>query len=185
MVHRLSRVRTFIQVWWLICAMSYKHVFGAKTRKVATRKPAEWWFWQFSHGDLSPRQAKIRPMVAENTKHGMSRTFVWWGEKSPCENTKKSPFGGFSRGALSPRKHAYITWYKSATKLKSYLQDNEMVQFISCMPTTVMQVSQQEGEHLLEIDTCRVDYWKTTYVLMLGSWQVLKNMSKKIVLLLN
>ena len=28
------------------------------------------------------------------------RTFVWRGEKSPCENTKNSPFEGFSRGAF-------------------------------------------------------------------------------------
>ena len=28
--------------WWLICAMSYKCVFGVKTRKVATQKPAKW-----------------------------------------------------------------------------------------------------------------------------------------------
>ena len=33
-------------LWWLICAMSYKRVFGVKTRKVATRKPAKWWFWR-------------------------------------------------------------------------------------------------------------------------------------------
>jgi len=30
------------KLWWLICAMSYKRVFGAKTEKVATRKPAKW-----------------------------------------------------------------------------------------------------------------------------------------------
>ena len=33
-------------IWWLICAMSYKRVFGAKTRKVAMRKTAKWWFWR-------------------------------------------------------------------------------------------------------------------------------------------
>jgi len=31
----------------------------------------------------------------------MSRTFVWQGERSPCENTKQSPFSGFSCGDLS------------------------------------------------------------------------------------
>ena len=50
--------------------------------------------------DLLPRLAKKRQTVAENATHGMWRTSVWRGEKSPCENTKKSPFGGFSRGAF-------------------------------------------------------------------------------------
>jgi len=72
-------------------------------------------FVGFSHGDLSPRQAKIRQTVAENATRGMSRTFVWRGERSPCENTKKSSFGGFSRGAFLPRKHDNATWHKSAT----------------------------------------------------------------------
>ena len=30
-------------IWWLICAMSYYCVFGAKRRKGATRKPVKWW----------------------------------------------------------------------------------------------------------------------------------------------
>jgi len=34
-----------------------------------------------------------------------------------CGGAKKSPFGGFSPGAFSPRKHAYTTWQKSATIL--------------------------------------------------------------------
>jgi len=58
-------------------------------------------FGGFSHGDLSPRQAKIRQLVVEHATHGMWRTFVWRGEKSPCENTKKSSFGWVSRGAFS------------------------------------------------------------------------------------
>jgi len=58
-------------------------------------------FVGFLHGDLSPRQAKIRQTVAENATRGMSRTVVRRGERSPFENTKKSPFGGFSRGDLS------------------------------------------------------------------------------------
>ena len=56
----------------------------------------------FSRGDLSPRQAKIRQTGDEKATHEKCRTFVWRGEKSPCEKTKKSPFGGFSRGAFSP-----------------------------------------------------------------------------------
>jgi len=64
----------------------------------------------FLHGDLLPRQVKIRQTVAENATYGMWRTIVWRGEKSPCENTKKSPYGGFSRGAFSrfrPEKRLY------------------------------------------------------------------------------
>ena len=99
---RHTKVRHFsCVVWWLIYAISYKRVFGAKTRNVATRKLAKSDFVGFSHGELSPRQAKIRQTVAENSTHGMSRTFVWRGERSPCENTIKSSFGGFARGDLS------------------------------------------------------------------------------------
>jgi len=98
----VSLFETIIQVWWLICAMSYKRVFGAKTRKVTRENPPNGDFDGFSHGDLSPRQAKIRQTVAENATHGMSRTFVWRGKRSPCKNTKKSPFDGFSRGTFSP-----------------------------------------------------------------------------------
>jgi len=36
--------KLFDNLWWLIYTMSYKRVFGAKTRKVATRKPAKRWF---------------------------------------------------------------------------------------------------------------------------------------------
>jgi len=64
---------------------------------------------------LTHRQAKIRKTVGENATHGMSRTLVWRGERSPCENTKKSPFGGFLRGAFSP----FTTWHKSATILSN------------------------------------------------------------------
>jgi len=46
-LYRSIMNNTFL--WWLICAMSYtgKRVVGAKTRKVAMRKPAKYWFWQF------------------------------------------------------------------------------------------------------------------------------------------
>jgi len=33
-------------LWWLIFAMSYQRVFGAKTRKGATWKPAKWWLFR-------------------------------------------------------------------------------------------------------------------------------------------
>ena len=44
---------------------------------------------------------RIIALSAENATHGMSRTFVWRVERSPCENTKTSLFGGFSRGSCS------------------------------------------------------------------------------------
>ena len=90
---------------------------GRKRERSPRETPPKGNFVVFSHGDLSPRQAKIRQTVAENATHGMSCTFVWRGERSPCENTKKSPFGGFLRGAFSPRKHDNTTWHKSATTL--------------------------------------------------------------------
>jgi len=55
----------------------------------------------FSLGDRSHRQANIRQTVGENATHGKWRTVVWRGEKLACENTKRSLFGGFSRGAFS------------------------------------------------------------------------------------
>ena len=74
------------------------NVFSGRKRERSQREnPLKGDFVRFSYGDLSPRQAKIRPTVAENTTHGMSRTFVWRGEKSLCKNTNKSPFGGFPR----------------------------------------------------------------------------------------
>ena len=78
------------------------NVFSVRKRERSPREnPLKGDFVGFSHGDFSPRQAKIRQTVAENATQ-MWRTFVWRGERSPCENTKKSSFGGFSRGALSP-----------------------------------------------------------------------------------
>jgi len=75
----------------------------AKTRQMvilATRKHTKWWFWRV-FATLSPRQAQIRQTGAK-TRGMKCRTFVWRGERSPCENMKRSPFGGFSRGAFSP-----------------------------------------------------------------------------------
>jgi len=79
------------------------NVFSGQKRERSPREnPPKGDFVGFSHGDLSPLQAKIRQTVLENATHGMSRTFVWRGKRSPCKNTKESPFGGFSRGAFSP-----------------------------------------------------------------------------------
>jgi len=66
------------------------NVFSGRKREKSPREnPLNSDFGGISHGDLSPRQAKIRQTVAENATRGMSRTFVWRGERSPCENTKK------------------------------------------------------------------------------------------------
>jgi len=80
------------------------NMFSGRIRERSPREnPSNGDFGGFSHGDLSPRQAKIRKTVAENAMHGMSRTFVLRGDRSPCENPTKSPFRGFSHGDLSPR----------------------------------------------------------------------------------
>jgi len=87
---------------------------GRKREKSPCENPPNGDFGGVSHCDLSPRQAKIRQTVAENATHGMSRTFVWRGKRSPCENTisgrkrERSPrenppnsdFSPFSRGAF-------------------------------------------------------------------------------------
>ena len=72
---------------------------GLKRERSPRENPLNGDFSGFSHSDLSPRQAKIQQTVAENATHGMSCSFLWRGERSPCENTKQSTFGGFSRGA--------------------------------------------------------------------------------------
>jgi len=78
------------------------NVFLGRNRERAPREnPHKGDFVGFSHGDLSPRTAKIRQTVTKNATHGMSRTFVFRGDRAPCENTKKSPFGAFSRDAFS------------------------------------------------------------------------------------
>jgi len=89
-------------LWWLICAMSYNRGFGAKRRKGATQKPAKWWlFCVFAWRPFAPpgKDTTNRRRKGDVWK---CRTFVWRGERSPCENTKKSPFCGFSCGAFSP-----------------------------------------------------------------------------------
>ena len=84
------------------------NVFSGRKRERSPREnPPNGDFGGFSHGDLSPRQAKIRQTVAENATHGMSRTFVWRGERSPREYPKKSTFGEFSRGELHPAMQRY------------------------------------------------------------------------------
>ena len=72
----------------------------------------------FSHGDLSPRHTTVRHFSCVAFSPSVCRIFAWRGERSPCENPTKSPFGGFFAWrpfAFSPRKHVYTTWHKSAT----------------------------------------------------------------------
>jgi len=120
----LSRFRpenTFIRhgtnLWWLIYAMSYKRVFGAKTRKVATRKPDKRWFcrvfawrpfvspckdrtnrrrkgdaWKVSYFRVAGRKVAMR----KHEKVTIWRVFAW------------------RLFVFSPRKHDN-TWHKSAT----------------------------------------------------------------------
>ena len=47
----------------------------------------------------------------------MSRTFVWRGERSPCENTKKSPFGV----AFLPPVCRIFAWRRLFASCLSYL----------------------------------------------------------------
>jgi len=99
------------------------NVFSGQKRERSPREnPPNGDFGGFSHGDLSPRQVKIRQTVAENATHGMSRSLVWRGERLPCENTKKSPFGGFSRGAFSPFRPEN-TIIRNCTNQPPYLTD--------------------------------------------------------------
>jgi len=125
------------------------NVFSGRKRERSPREnPPKDDFVGFSHGDLSPRQAKIRQTVAENATRGMSRTFVWRGERSQCENTKKSSFGGFSRGDLSlfrpclsylclagrkvaTRKHEKIIWRVFAWRLFAFRPENTIIRHVT------------------------------------------------------
>ena len=56
------------ELWWLICAMSYYRVFGAKRRKGATRKPAKLWLFSvFAWRPFAPPH--------ESTRHSMRCVF--------------------------------------------------------------------------------------------------------------
>ena len=91
--------------------MSYKRVF-AKGRHAKTRQKVI--LSGFRMATFRPARQKYEKQKAKIATHEKCRNFVWRGERLPCENTKKSPFGGFSRGAFSPRKHDNTTWHKSA-----------------------------------------------------------------------
>jgi len=65
------------------------NVFLGQTRERSPREnPPIGDFGGFSRGDLSPRQAKIRQTGGGKAVHEKCRTFVWQGERPPCENTK-------------------------------------------------------------------------------------------------
>ena len=68
---------------------------GRKGERSPRENPPKGVFVGFSHGDLPPRQAKIRQTGGEKAKHAKCRTFVWRGERSPCENTKSDHLEGF------------------------------------------------------------------------------------------
>jgi len=65
---------------------------GRKSVKAPRENPPNGDFFVFSHGDLSTRHTKVRQTEGEKATHAKCRTFVWRGERSLCENTKKSPF---------------------------------------------------------------------------------------------
>jgi len=69
--------------------------------KAPRENPPNGDFCVFSHGDLSPRNTKVRDIPCVAFSATVRRIFVWRGERSPCEDPTKSPFGGFSRGDLS------------------------------------------------------------------------------------
>jgi len=73
-----------------------------RTRERSPREnPPNDGFFVFLHSDLSPRHTKVRDILCVAFSASVCRIFAWRGERSPCENTTKSPFDGFSRGDLS------------------------------------------------------------------------------------
>jgi len=81
-------------LWWLILAMSYYFVFGAKRRTGATRRPAKWWLRVFAWRPFAPPHESTTLFIVAFSPP-VRRIFAWRGERSPCENQLKSPFGGF------------------------------------------------------------------------------------------
>ena len=79
-------------VWWLIFAFRIIVFSGRK----GVKAPRE----NQPNGVFSPRHTKERDIPCVAVSATVCRIFAWRGERSPWENTKKSPFGGFSRGVL-------------------------------------------------------------------------------------
>jgi len=91
---------------------------GRKRERSPRENPPNGDFVVFSHDALWPRHTKVRKIPGVAFLVSVCLIFACRGERSPCENPTKSPFGRFSRGdlfALSSRKHVYTTWHKSAT----------------------------------------------------------------------
>ena len=88
-------------------------IFAMRGERSPRENPLNGDFGGFPHGEVSPRQAKIRQTVAENATHGMWRTFVWRAEKSPKVTIWRVI--AWRLFAFMPRKHAYTTWHQSAT----------------------------------------------------------------------
>ena len=88
-------------------------------------------FSGFLHGDLSPRQAKIRHTVGEKTTHEKCCTFVWRGERSPCENTKKSRVAPFRLFAPKTRMRVTCTGRSLSSVYFNLLQ----LVFSACVAT--------------------------------------------------
>ena len=88
-------------LWWLICAMSYKRVFGVKTRKVATRKPAKRWFWRVFA--WRPFASPGKDMTNSSRKRNTWNVpyFRVAGRNVAMRKHKKSQFGGFTHGDFS------------------------------------------------------------------------------------
>ena len=79
--------------WFMPCRIN---VFSGRKRERSPREnPPKGDFVGFSHGDLSPRQSKIRQTGGEKATHEKYRTFMWRGERSPCENTKSHHLASF------------------------------------------------------------------------------------------
>jgi len=81
-------------IWWLICAISYYRVFGAKRRKGATRKHAKW---------------------------SLFRVFAWWPFAPPHESTTLFMFRLFASclsylrlagRKVATRKHEKVTMWR-------------------------------------------------------------------------
>jgi len=107
-----------VRLWWLICAMSYYRVFGAKRRKGATRNPAKWWLFRvFAWRPFAPPH--------DSSRHSMRCVFGYClsylslaRRKVAMRKPDKIIFWrvfAWRPFAFSPRKHVYTTWYKSAT----------------------------------------------------------------------
>ena len=106
-------------LWWLICAMSYKHVFGAKSRKIATRKPAKWCIFScFRMATFHPATRKYATFHAYRFRL-LFVVSLPGGAKGRHAKTRQNHhlavFFAWRPFAFSPRKHAYTTWHKSAT----------------------------------------------------------------------